>query len=119
MHWILLSLLALTAARAAEVCASPPATPEPRSWAAKIGARHCVAGAVSANRTVSWPAAGILPAEVAGRVEFAVCCFAAQIERPAPLRIGDGELTVPTHPEAADSAADDDFPDLIEDDARI
>jgi len=118
MYLILLPLLALTAAGAADVCPPPPATREPRSWTAKIGARHCVAGVVSANSTVSWPAAGILQAESAGRIEFAVCCFAAQIERPAPLRIGDGERTVPTHLEAADSADEDDFPDLIEDDAR-
>jgi hypothetical protein len=118
MHRILLALLALTALRAADVCPSSPVSAEARSWTAKIGSRHCVASAVSATGAVTWPAAGILRTEAAGRVEFAMCCFAAETDKPAPVRIAGRELTVPTHQEAAGSADEDEFPDLIEDDAR-
>jgi hypothetical protein len=91
-------LLALTAATvmAADVCPQPkPQTGERQSWTAKIGSRECRGRAVVGNAGVEWPDAGIVQAALAGRLEFAVCCFSQSADKD-----------------------DDDFPDLIDDDAR-
>jgi hypothetical protein len=70
---------------------------------------------------VEWPAAGIERAGVAGRVEFAVCCFSKEAAKAAPLRIDGAEQSVDTHVEVTHHEEDDEaeFPDLIEDDAHI
>ena len=91
------------------------------SSAVKVGAKQCVANVVEARDTVEWPAAGIERAEVGERLEVAVCCYRHESAQPEKLRIGEKELTVVTHredPKAAGKDDDDDFPDLIEDDAH-
>jgi hypothetical protein len=92
-----------------------------RSSSVKIGPKHCVSNVVEANEMVEWPAAGIAHASVAERLEVAVCCYRHESAQPEKSRIGDRELTVTTHredPKAPGKEDDDDFPDLIEDDAH-
>jgi hypothetical protein len=116
MYRLLLALLAVIA-QAAEICPHDAKTSEWNSWTAKVGRRQCVANAVSANTAVAWPAAGIADAKVAGRVEFQLCCFESVARKPAPLRTGVGESSATTWQESS-AGDEDDFPDLIEDDAR-
>jgi hypothetical protein len=115
---LLLTWVALLAGHAADICPHPTGD---GSWSAKIGRRHCLANAVSATDTVDWPAAGIERAAVAGRVEFAVCCFSKEAAKSAPMRIGATEKSIDTHAEVTHHDEDDevDFPDLIEDDAHV
>ena len=48
-----------------------------------------------------------------------VCCFESEAAKDAKLHFGTRELTVSTHQEGDDSRGqDDDFPDLIEEDAH-
>ncbi|HKA01356.1 MAG TPA: hypothetical protein VKE70_32805, partial [Candidatus Solibacter sp.] len=84
---------------AADVCPHPAGNAEVNSWTAKVGRRSCVANAVSAKEAVEWPAAGIVQAKVAGRVEFAVCCYSKEAPKDAPLRIAGNERTIATHAE--------------------
>jgi len=92
-----------------------------RSDSAKPTQKRCVANQVTAaGLAVSWPAAGIEHAAVGGRIEVAVCCFRHESTQPEPLRFGDREILAATHREDPKVAGkeDDDFPDLIEDDAH-
>jgi len=117
----ILLLFAVRMLFAAEVCPHPASDAEVNSWTAKLGRRSCVANAVSAKDTVEWPAAGIVQAKVAERIEFAICCYSKEAAKDAILRIGAKERTVATHAELPHKSEDDetDFPDLIEDDAHI
>jgi hypothetical protein len=116
MRPVLLILIALPIF-AADDCPHDTTTSAWNSWTAAVGKRHCVANAVTSTETVAWPAAGIAEAGVAGRIEIQICCFESVAQRPAPLRIGDSSRSAMTYQE--ESAGDeDDFPDLIEDDAR-
>ena len=84
------------------------------------GKLYCVGSEVRGRAAAAeWPAAGIVRAEVRERLRMPVCCFDSEIAKPTPVRLGDFELMVPTHQEGHDSHGnDDDFPDLIEDDAH-
>jgi hypothetical protein len=124
MKRLLLLPLLVWCAHAAELCPAPAGVEnktEWRSYAVKNGPKRCVANLVEARGTVEWPVAGIEHADVAERVEVAVCCYRHESAQPEKLRIGDRELTVETHredPKPASKEDDDDFPDLIEDDAH-
>ena len=115
MKLLLLAALALCA-RAAEVCPAPDRVDGGAAWrsySAKVGPKRCVADQVSAKDTVEWPAAGIVQAAVAGRIDVAVCCFRHESAQPETLRIGEHESQVLTHredPKAAAKEDDDDFP---------
>jgi hypothetical protein len=95
-------------------------------WAADLcpttGPKRCAANQVTANDTVKWPAAGIEEASVAGQLDVTVCCFRRQSIQPEKRTIGDKETMVPTHREDPKAAGkqeeEDDFPDLIEEDAH-
>ena len=80
-----------------------------------MGTRHCIANAASVADTVVWPAAGIARAQVAGRLEVQICCFRAVEQAPLPV----GKQTVLTYRESGTAGDDDEFPDLIEDDAHV
>jgi hypothetical protein len=123
-RFFLLPVLVLSA-HAADLCPPPAAVDTTASWqsySAKNGSKRCVANLLEAHDGVVWPAAGIEQAAVAGHVEVAVCCYRHESAQPEKLRIGDREQTVVTHredPKAVGKADDDDdFPDLIEDDAH-
>jgi hypothetical protein len=119
----LLLAAALTAlAYGAEVCPAPAkavnAAPA-RSWSAKKGKLYCVGNEVRGAGAVVWPAAGIVQTEVRERVEMAVCCFDSELAKAEVMRLGPREFAVVTHQEGHDSNGDeDDFPDLIEDEAH-
>jgi len=95
-------------------------------WAADLcptsGPKRCAANRVTATDTVRWPAAGIEQASVAGQLDVVVCCFRRQSIQPEKRTIGGREETVPTHREDPKAAGkeeeEDDFPDLIEEDAH-
>lgn len=106
------------AASGADLCPHGTGAGDAQSWASKIGSRYCVGNAVAGTGAVEWKAAGIEQATVAGSLEMALCCFSSEETKPAVLRIGARELSVATHQEGADGGDDDDFPDLIEDDAQ-
>jgi hypothetical protein len=92
-----------------------------RSYSAKTGSKRCVANQAEGTGRLEWPAAGIDHALLAGSLEVAVCCFRHESAVPAQLRIGDREVTALTHredPKTADQDNEDDFPDLIEDEAH-
>ena len=117
----LFTWMAAASAYAAEVCPHQGKPGELESWTAKIGKRHCVANALDTTGAVEWPAAGIVQAAAAGRIELAVCCFSKVSEQRAAVRLNGSERTVPTQREISHHEADDDaeFPDLIEDDAHL
>lgn len=121
MKLLVLALVAVCA-WAADLCPGPDSDAIWHSRSVKNGPKRCVANRVTATDTVSWPAAGIEQAAVAGRLEVAVCCFRRESAQPEKLTIGGKELTVETHredPKAAGKEDDDDeFPDLIEEDAH-
>jgi hypothetical protein len=94
-------------------------------WAADLcpasGPKRCAANQVTAKDTVLWPAAGIERASVAGQLDVVVCCFRHQSVQPEKRTVGDQERMVETHredPKPAGKDDDDDFPDLIEEDAH-
>jgi hypothetical protein len=122
MRPLLLLLLGVSTAFAAEVCPVSPGAaggPEWRSWSAKVGRSYCVGNQVSGAGKVTWTAAGIASAEVRETLRMQVCCFESEQARNAKLLLGDRELTVLTHQEGDDSRGqDDDFPDLIEEDSH-
>jgi hypothetical protein len=124
MKLLVLVPLMVWCARAAEPCpAGPGVGGSMQFWSSSVkqGPKHCVANVVEARDTVEWPAAGIEHAEVGERLEVAVCCYRHESAQPEKLRIGEREFTVVTHredPKAAGKEDDDDFPDLIEDDAH-
>ena len=107
---------------AAEVCPGPAGngTGEVwRSWSGKVGKNYCVGNEARGAGAVEWPAAGIAGAEARDGVRVQVCCFESEAAKDAKLRIGDREMTVATHQEGDESRGkDDDFPDLIEEDAH-
>jgi hypothetical protein len=115
---LLVLAMAGVCAWAADLCPGADGT----SYSARVGQKRCVANRVTAMDTVSWPAAGIERARVAGRLDVAVCCFRHESAQPEKLVIGDKESTVSTHREDPKAAGkeddDDDFPDLIEEDAH-
>jgi len=122
--------LFLCCAHGADLCPAPASLPArtvngPIRWASfssKPTQKRCVANQITApGLAIEWPAAGIEKADVAGPLEVAVCCFRHESAHPEPLRFGDREITVETHredPKPAGKEDDDDFPDLIEDDAH-
>jgi hypothetical protein len=118
MRLLALTPLLLSCALAAEVCPAPEGM---QSAAAAVGRKRCVVNRVEADSVVEWQAAGIERAAVAGRLEVAVCCFRHESAAPEKLRIGGREITVETHreePKSAGKEEEDEFPDLIEEDAH-
>lgn len=96
-----------------------------RSYAGEIGKeKHCVGNEVRnasvAPLAVSWPEAGIAQAWVRDRIEVALCCFRAEETQRATLRYGTPERALPVtmHRESEKGGEEDDYPDLIEADAR-
>jgi hypothetical protein len=126
MRKLLLAAAMSALAYSADVCPAPGTAGEGStdgqwSWAGRVGKLYCVGSEVRGRPVaVEWPASGIVRAVVEGRVEMAVCCFDSEISKPAQVRRGDDEFyMVPTHQEGHDSnGGDDDFPDLIEDEAH-
>jgi hypothetical protein len=124
MKRLLLLPVLVWCAHAVEPCPDTPGiggSMQYRSGSIKSGPKNCVENLVRAHDTVEWPAAGIEHADVWEVVEVAVCCFRHESAQPEKLRIGDKELFVVTHredPKAAGKEDDDEFPDLIEDDAH-
>jgi hypothetical protein len=112
-------LTALACAHAADICPGPANAP---SYKAKSGQKWCVANSVEAKAPVQWPAAGIEHADAAGRLDVQVCCFRHVSSGPRKLTIGNRETQVETHHESPKAAGkeeeEDEFPDLIEDDAH-
>jgi hypothetical protein len=118
MQPLVLGLLLALAAYSADLCPHSQDAGEAQSWAGKSGRRYCVGNAIRGTGKAEWPAAGIVQAEVAGTLEMAVCCFSSEEARSAVLHLEARKLTVATHQEGADGGDEDDFPDLIEDDAH-
>src|SRR5438874_1527337 len=101
----LIALLALAGwcVYAADLCPAPRTVTsggeDVASAHAKVGQKWCVRGEVwprAGGVEVSWPAAGIENAAVAGPIEVAVCCFRHESAQPEKLRIGDRESVVNT-----------------------
>ena len=125
MKLLLMAAMAMVA-HAADVCPAPGSPGEGStdgqwSWAQPRGKLDCVGSEVRGRAVVvAWPDSGIVQAVVQGRLEMAVCCFDSEISKPARVQRGDDEsYMVPTHQEGHDADGDDDdFPDLIEEDAH-
>ena len=101
-------------------------TPE-LSWTSgtgRIGAdRICTRLAMSRQNAdaplpVAWPAAGIISAEIGARFTSSFCCFESATTEMSTLHYGNGLGSVETHVHSGVEAEGDEYPDLIEDDAR-
>lgn len=69
---------------------------------------------------VHWPAAGILEAKIGGRFVSSACCADEVKTQKAVLRYGlETSKTLETFLEVGSSAESDDYPDLIEPDAKM
>jgi hypothetical protein len=125
-------ILAIGLAYGGEVCSQPEtaqsgSSPE-LSWASftkqlapkKICTQQEITPNSPAPLSVGWPGAGILEASITGRFAVAFCCLEETAVRKDSLRFGAPPKTLPTRVivGAGDPDRDDEYPDLIEDDAK-
>lgn len=86
----------------------------------KICTQQEIAPKSASPLAIVWPGAGILQATVADRFLVGFCCLEQSTVRKDSLRYGTPQLTLATRLIAAagDPDKDDEYPDLIEDDAK-
>ena len=129
----LIALMAAAFAYGADLCPSAAdiktgtveGAIEWRSATAKLGRKQCVDNSVRnlgpTTTAIEWPGAGILSVTTAANLRVAICCYRHEAAQPDTLRAGGREIAVTTHrelPKPPGKEEDDDFPDLIEDDAH-
>lgn len=69
--------------------------------------------------TIEWPAAGIFSAQIGAKLATSLCCFERSHTQAASLKYGAAGKSLTTAIDAGIEDDGDDYPDLIEDDARI
>lgn len=117
-------------AYAADVC------PKPAPWrvtdagelswatsAGKFGDKTCTRQQIEIHKpdaplTLEWPEAGILSASAGGRLTSSFCCFEGSVARKSVLEYGAPAKRIETSIDEGIENDSDNYPDLIEDDAR-
>ncbi len=84
----------------------------------KICTRQRLTNSTQKAFTVSWPAARIASAQVGSQFTSSFCCTEEMEEKEAPLTLGDTDQTAPTKVHAGELEQDDEYPDLVEADAK-
>jgi len=129
----LLTLLAASAGLAADLCppsgarenGSVPGVLEWSSFRGETRGKFCIGSEIRNTSggplKVSWPEAGIADAELADRLEVAVCCFDKEESRNTVLAYAGKKLDVLTRVPAEEGLArhEEGYPDLMEEDARV
>jgi hypothetical protein len=94
------------------------------SGAAMSGSQHCTRQEIVSHPAdrplaIEWLAAGIHSAEIGGKFASSLCCFEGIYSQSASLKYGSPAKSLATPIDAGIEDQDnDDYPDLIEDDAR-
>jgi hypothetical protein len=96
------------------------------SWATgvgKFGGRICTRQRIATKNqdrplAVEWPGAGIISAEVGGRLTSSFCCFEQSQTKAATLKYGAPRKEIETRIDSGIENDSEEYPDLIEEDAR-
>ena len=87
------------------------------------GDRICTRQQVTSTKAdvplaLMWPAAGILSAQIGAHFASSLCCFERTAVKESTLQYGTPARSIETHVHRGTEVESDEYPDLIEDDAR-